>query len=723
MKRITFAIYLLFITLFSVAQGGGGMWLPILLENNEADMQAKGFKLTAKDVYDVNNSSIKDAVVFFGRGCTGEIISPNGLILTNHHCGYSYVANHSTVENNYLHNGFWAKNYEEEIPCQGLTVTFLLRMEEVTEEVLKGVHKIENQDTPEGLYERKMLINENIEKVIAKANKGNNYHIYIRPFYYGNQYFMFVNEVYSDVRMVGVPPENIGKFGGDTDNWMWPRHTGDFSLYRVYTDKEGKPSGYSPENIPMKSKKHFPISAKGASENDFTMVMGYPGTTMQYLLSDGVDLVVNYRNPPAIHQRGKRLDVMKKYMNLSTENRLMYSNKSNSISNGWKKWIGENQGVAASKVIEQKQAFEKEIQAKIEANPEWKEKYGTIIQDIKDDYKIYRDLETQNVFLRETFNGLALGNMIAEVKNTLYPNEDAKANEHWPFKQNQLQQIATKVFAENLMEVDREIFIELTYHFFNELDTNLIPASMKQYAGKSKEEITEWANFLYYFIFKDMEAFEMVLNMKEDEVVKLESYLEKYQIFEDAAIAQKLLMQPTLLIKQQLDNHYRIYLEMLMEVAPEKVRFPDANLTLRVAYGNVEGIAPLDGIIYRPYTTVNGIIEKENPDIFDYKVDPKLKELILNKDFGNYADANGDLHVAFIASNHTTGGNSGSPVLNGNGELIGINFDRMWEGTMSDLYYDINRCRNISLDSRYILFIIDKFANAQNIIDELEIKY
>ncbi len=718
---LTLFLFVAFTTTFAQQ---GGMWIPMLLEKNEAEMQAKGFQLTAEDVYSVNNSSIKDAVVFFGRGCTGEIISPNGLILTNHHCGYSYVARYSTVENNYLHNGFWAKNYEEEIPCTGLTVTFLERMEDVTEEVLSGVKKIKNPETKEGLQARADLIEENIAKVIEKANKGNDYHIYIKPFYYGNQYFMFVNTVYSDVRMVGVPPENIGKFGGDTDNWMWPRHTGDFSLYRVYTDKEGKPAPYSTDNIPMQSKKHFPISGKGASEDDFTMVMGYPGTTMQYLLSDGVDLVVNYRNPPAIHQRGKRLDVMKKYMKLSTENRLKYSTPAHTISKGLKQRIGENKGVAASRVIAKKQAFEKEIQAKIEANPEWKAKYGTIIQDIKNDYKIYRDLETQSVFLRETFNGLALGNLLKEVQKTLYPNGDAKAAEHWPLKQNQLRNIGETFYAKNLMAVDREIFIELVYYFFNELDPKLIPASMQQYAGISMEKTVEMADVLYNFIFMDMKNYESaVVKISGEMITKLEYYLEGYKIFNDATEAQLALIEPIKEIKLKLDNNYRIYLEMLMQVAPERVRFPDANLTLRVAYGNVEGIEPLDGIAYLPFTTVTGILEKENPEIFDYKVDPTLKQLILNKDFGNYANEEGNLHVAFIASNHTTGGNSGSPILNAKGELIGVNFDRMWEGTMSDLYYDIERCRNISLDSRYILFIIDKYANAQNIIDELDIRY
>ena len=329
--RKSLLLTLLFAAIFSFVRADGGMWLPLFLKYNEADMQSLGFKLTAEDVYSVNHHSMKDAVMLFGGGCTGELISSQGLVLTNHHCGYSYVQSHSTMEQNHLQNGFWAKNKSEEIPMEGLTVTFLVYMEDVTEQVLKDVNDEMDED------ERRIIVNNSIKDIIKATTENTTYKATIKPFYYGNQYFMFVTETYSDVRLVGVPPESIGKFGGDSDNWMWPRHTGDFSLWRIYTDKDGKPAGYSPDNIPMVPKKYFPISIKGIEENDFTLVFGYPGSTQQFLLSDGVDVVANVQNPIAIDARTIRLDAMKRQMNLDPRIRLMYSAKANSISNGWKK--------------------------------------------------------------------------------------------------------------------------------------------------------------------------------------------------------------------------------------------------------------------------------------------------------------------------------------------------------------------------------------------------
>lgn len=714
MRKFLLVLSLVITSLFCFADAG--MWLPIFLKQKEAEMQKMGFKLTAEDVYSVNNNSLKDAVVLFGGGCTAELISKNGLLLTNHHCGYSYIQRYSTLENNHLHNGFWAKSFKDEIPCEGLSVSFLIKMEEVTTAVLFGTNGISD------LAERQKLIQQNIKATIDKTIAGTTYSAEIKPFYYGNQYFIFIYQVYKDVRLVGTPPESIGKFGGDTDNWVWPRHTGDFSLYRIYTNKEGKAADYAPDNIPMNSPKFLPISIKGVNEGDFTMVLGYPGTTMQYLTSDGIDLVVNYRNPPAIHQRGVRLDIMKKHMDKSMAIRLMYSAKANSIANGWKKWIGESKGIQDSKVIIKKQNEEKLLQDIIDNNPDFKKKYGTIIQDIKNDYDIYKKLEIQSVFLRETFPVIELPALMERFRKTVFPENNIIV---WSEIQPKLIAQAESFYANYHKPIDKEIFIELIHYYFSTVPKEQIPLDLQKYISISKEELTLLADNLYEkSIFSSKETYIAFLNKaKPKDLKKIKKWLDNFTMFYIANKAiSELNAKQIPVLKYQLEEHYRIYLQCLMEVQPTRVQFPDANLTMRIAYGQVQGITPIDGMRYLPYTTAEGIIQKDNPDIFDYKVDQKLKDLINNKDFGSYADRDGALRVAFIASNHTTGGNSGSPILNGNGELVGINFDRMWEGTMSDLYYDVNKCRNISLDIRYFLFIVDKYANAQNIIEELEIR-
>lgn len=715
MKKVLLSIVLIAWLFPSFADGG--MWLPLFLNKNEAEMRQLGFKLTAEDIYSVNQHSMKDAVVLFGSGCTGEIISKNGLVLTNHHCGYSYIQSLSTLEHNHLHNGFWAKSYQEELPCPGLSVTFLKYITDVTADVLKGT---ENLSTTE----RDMLIKENIHNIVKKelAGKSSDWTAYIKPFYYGNQYLMFVNQVYRDVRLVGTPPESIGKFGGDTDNWVWPRHTGDFSLYRIYTDPNGNPSTYAPENIPMQPVKHFSIALNGLEENDFTMVVGYPGTTMQYLISDGVDLVVNYRNPAAIEQRGTRLDIMKKYMNQSTEIRLMYSAKSNSISNGWKKWIGENQGIIETSVIEDKKQEEKRFEERINNDSQLRAKYGNILNEIRKDYDIYKKLEKRTVFLRETFLAVELPMFVEEISWKLAENLEIDT----------LKTILSKKgaqFYESYYEpIDREIFVEILHYYFDQLEPELIPASFKYLAAANKNTFETMAKEYYdKSFFADYDSYQkFVNNLTPKSIKKFQDWHAKNNLFSQAIMEYRLMYNNSKNsiphIKMMLNEHYRIYLEALQIVEPERVQFPDANLTMRVTYGRMKGLSITDGLYYLPYTTAAGILQKEDPNVFDYKVDPKLKELIENKDYGRYADKNGDLRVAFIASNQTTGGNSGSPIINGDGYLVGVNFDRIWEGTMSDIRFDLSRCRNIGLDIRYFLFIVDKFANAQNIINELDIR-
>ena len=718
MKKVLLLTALMMVRFFAVADEG--MWIPLFLGYNEAEMQQMGFHLTADDVYSVNHHSMKDGIVLFGGGCTGELISPDGLLITNHHCGYSYVQAHSSMEHNYLHNGFWSKNRDEELVTQGLTVTFLVYMEDVTTKVLEGVTDGMSES------ERNSKIKKNINAIENEAIEGTHYTAKIKPFYYGNQYFLFVNEVFEDVRLVGVPPESIGKFGGDTDNWMWPRHTGDFSLWRIYTDKDGNPAPYSPDNIPLKSKKYFPISIKGVNEGDFTLVFGYPGTTQQFLISDAVDIKANVQNPIAIHARDIRLAAMKRQMEKSIEIRLMYSAKSNSISNGWKKWIGESKGINECKVVEKKIAEEQEFMKWVNASPERQKQYGSLLSDMKKVYVDYKKQVKSFTFLSETFIGVELNRFLCTQVHwfaSCCPS-DVWTDEQFEKGKTELAEKARSFFSNYNVDIDSECFVELMYYYFSEQDPELIPENLHKYINMPK---SEWQAFLDRekkkapYLFDGEKMQERIQKAKRKDWVKFLDD-ELYQLVMTAykAYAQSYYaMDDT---EKQLDLYYRTYVKALMEKDTDKTFYPDANLTMRVTYGNVKGFEPNDGVRYTHYTTLAGVIAKDNPDIFDYKVDPKLKELFAKHDFGPYANEKGELPVCFIASNHTTGGNSGSPVIDADGNLIGINFDRVWQGTMSDINYDVNRCRNISLDVRYFLFIVDKFAGAQNIIDELDIR-
>ena len=715
MRKPLFLTLLLSLIL-SFARADGGMWIPLYLSQNEAEMQQLGFHLTADDIYSINHNSMKDAIVLFGSGCTAELISSKGLLLTNHHCGYSYVQSHSTMEHNYLRDGFWAKSMTEEIPMEGLTVTFLVYMEDVTEQVLAGV----TDQTKEA--DRQATVKENIAKVTKKATDGTGYNAIIKPFYYGNQYFMFVTETYNDIRLVGVPPESIGKFGGDSDNWMWPRHTGDFSLYRIYTDKDGKPAEYSKDNIPMKPKQYFPVSIKGVQENDFTLVFGYPGTTKQFLISDGVNAVANIQNPIAIQARTIRLDAMKKQMDLDPRIRLMYSAKANGISNGWKKWQGESKGIRECDVIGKKQAQEKEFQQWVNADPQRKSQYGTLLQDMKKVYESYNNNMQVVTYINEYLFGVELmDEVVYSYWSKLYGEKDITDATRTKMID------ADKSFrAEYFDVIDKECFVELmTYYFTHEKKEN-IPASLLKYVQDEKTVRTMmtalWDNSAKKApYFQDAAKYQDFISKATPKQIEktasnemMALYLAFFDKYKAAVVAYRVETA-------ELDQYYRTYVKALMEKDKDKTFYPDANLTMRVTYGQVKGFQPADGTNYIYYTTLDGIMEKENPDVYDYQVHPKLKELWEKKDYGRYANKDGKLPVAFIASNHTTGGNSGSPVINGYGQLIGTNFDRVWEGTMSDIWYDVDRCRNISLDARYFLFIVDKFAGAKNIVDEIDV--
>ena len=701
MKRLLALIAAALMMAPTVCHADEGMWIPMLLGRNQAAMQKAGMHITAQDIYDINKASLKDAVLLFGGGCTGEFVSDEGLVLTNHHCGYSYIVKHSTVEHDYLTNGFWAMTREQEIPCPGLTVTRLVYMQDVTKEVLDGV--------TEGMSEgdRETIIENNIKAVSAKATEGTHYKAVIKPFYYGNQYFMYVNEVFTDVRLVGAPPSNIGKFGGDTDNWMWPRHTGDFSMFRVYVDGSNKPAAYSKDNVPYRPLKHLEISLKGVDEGDFTFVFGYPGTTRRYVTHDYVDLAANQENPVRIALRTIRLDHYNAAMRQSAGQRLKYASRVAGIANGWKKWQGESLGIERLHGVEQKMAQEEQFRQWAKDKPQ----YRDVLDSMEANYAQLREVSLEWTYFNEAV-------MASDFMQRAYRLFRIQRNSDTALVTS-MRADSEKYFEDfdQHSPVDEAIFVETFLYMW---EHGYAPYMNLKHSTDAELETTLHKVYAKS-ILNNPKKLEKVLTMKREKMIHAIGTDPAVQIFSQAYNycygGDKRQRHST--ANDNIQRLMRTYIKGMMEQYPDSNFFPDANLTLRVAYGHVEGFKPKDATYYTAYSTIDGIMEKENPDVYDYRVEPRLKELWQKKDYGHYATKKGELPVAFIATNHTTGGNSGSPVLNADGQLVGINFDRCWEGTMSDLLFDPAYCRNISLDIRYCLFIIDKYAGARHLVDEM----
>ena len=689
-----------------------GMWIPVLIEKyNIRLMQENGFKLTAEDIYSINRASMKDAVVLFGGGCTGEFISDKGLIITNHHCGYSYIQSHSTLEHDYLSDGFWAATAADELPNPRLTVTILKYMEDVTSRVLNGVTDDMDKE------KRDALINANITAINAEAVRGTHYASAVRPFFLGNQYFLIVNEVFRDVRLVGAPPSAIGKFGGDTDNWVWPRHTGDFSLFRVYADKENKPAAYAADNVPYRPAYHFPVSLAGVKEGDFTMVFGYPGRTQEYAPSYHIRMLKDVIYPKQVEIRGMKISVMEQEMAKDPLVRIKYSGKSFGLANGWKKWIGEIQSLEKMNGVARKEAFEDEFRKWVAADPERVKKYGTILDEYSSIYETYTYNYLVNTYTNEVFGSSGVEPVALASAFRRAVEMAAKKDSGLDAELKRLQEYADGFFRNYDRNVSEKLFVAVMDLYGKNIEPEWQSDAYRDLAASCGGDFGSVAGKLFdRSLFTDENRVRELLARFDPKKVEKDPF---YRMAVSASnLIDSRIKENMVVADTRLAELNKLYMAAQMEKGSDRIFYPDANSTLRLAYGKVMGYDSRDAVYHKHQTTLTGVMEKDNPEIYDYDVPDRLRELYEKKDFGRYG-VNGDVPVCFIANNHTTGGNSGSPVLNAEGHLIGVNFDRAWEGVASDIMYNPRQSRNISLDIRYALFIIDKFAGAGYLIDEM----
>lgn len=714
MKQKLLALTLL-ISLISKADEG--MWLPQLLNAmNIKDMKKNGLKLTAEQIYSVNKSSLKDAIVQFAGGCTAEIVSDQGLILTNHHCGYSAIAFHSTVEKNYLTNGFWAMNKNEEVYTPNLNATIIQRIEDVTAKVLKGIIATSTE------AKKDSIIKANIKQIEKEAVAGTHYEAFIKPFFYGNDYYLFVVETFKDVRMVGAPPSSIGKYGGESDNWMWPRHNADFSVFRIYANKDNKPAEYSKDNVPYKPKNVIPISLKGYKQGDFTMVYGFPGRTQEYLSSYAVDMIMNESDPLKVSLREKRLNIMNVDMLQSDAVRIAYASKFQSVANYYKKWMGEMNGLKKYDAVAKKQLFENQFNEAISVNPAQKEKYGNIFPQLQKVYAEYKILNKQVDYYSEclmAIDALNYARFYITLNNELKKKQKGTTNTY----DKTLEEYKKLGFFKNYNKpTDIKLCEAMLAEYIKGVPNNSRPYVLDSFIVANNNDAKKMTDFLFSNTnFVDKEKAEVMLNdydkytnlYERDPIFYITSSIVKYY---NTSVFPQFQYD-----EREINELQKLYIQGQKEIFKDKKFYPDANSTLRVAYGKVNNYVPKDGVEYNYYTTLEGIMEKYIPKDEEFDVPAKLKELYEKKDYGQYANKDGKLQVAFTASNHTTGGNSGSPVFNAKGQLIGTNFDRNWEGTMSDIMYNPNQCRNITLDVRYTLFIIDKFAGAGYLLNEMKL--
>lgn len=707
MRKLLLSITLLFCMIY--AKADEGMWLPYNLSNQSLyEMQQLGCKLSAEQIFSLNQPSLKDAIVQFGGGCTGELISPEGLLLTNHHCGLSYVQKHATVEHDYLTDGFWALNKDEELPNQGLTVSFLAMVEDVTEAVLKDVV---DEDT------REDVINNNIKEIIKERKGDRNVEIEIVPFYSGNQYILFEYDVYEDVRLVCCPPWGIGKYGADTDNWTWPRHKGDFNIFRVYTDKDGKPAKYSEDNVPMKSKHYLLINIKGVKQGDYAMILGYPGSTDRYSTSYTVKNIVDYEGPSIVNCRTAKLNEYRKHMDADPEVFIKYASKQASVSNYWKYYIGQVKQLKRNHVYERRLEQENAFREWVAADKARQAEYGAIWTDIEKKWAMMGEIQNAFVYLREAgWNGgeaVSFSRRFKKVNDMIKVKEDKEK-----ISQNveNIRKASDAFFKDYDMALDKDVTIALLNLFYNDIE-NYVPDMVATIGEKNNGDFTAWVEEAFQkSIFTDKERMEKWFNkpkrLDKDPIYALamsfvNEYFDVYDIYERANIT----------------GNYgeRLYMKGLMEMQTERNFYPDANFTMRLTYGTVEPYKGADAVNYNYFTTMDGVMAKYIPGNWEFDIPQDVLTLYENRDYGRYADENGQLIVNFITTNDITGGNSGSPVINGEGELIGLAFDGNWEAMSGDIMFEKNVQRTICMDARYLLWCIEKVGKATNIINELTV--
>ncbi len=701
-----------------------GMWLPMFIKRlNEVDMQEAGLQLTPEELYSINNSSLKDAIVSFGGFCTGELISSQGLLLTNHHCGYDAIQDHSSIDNDYLTDGFWAMDKKDELPNPSLYVDFLIKMEDVTQRVLKNV----NSDMSE--EKRLNEIDKEIKVLKNENSNDNNFIVQVKSFFAGNEYYMFIYERFSDVRLVGAPPSSIGKYGGDTDNWMWPRHTGDFSMFRVYSSKDGQPSKYSEDNVPLTKElreknnafyHHLPVSIKGVENGDFTMVWGYPGSTDRFLTSYGVNQLLNITAPTIVDIRDLKLEIMKKYMDSDEEIRIKYSSKYARTANYWKYYIGQSKGLKKLGIYDKKKEIEDDFYKFSNLSQENIEQYGQVLSLFENSYNSIDSLEKSSNFLSEVgIRGTDLvlfvyraSRMINSMINSQEKNEKEKLLDN-------LKKMSSEHFKNFDYNLDKEQFYKLFQKYFNEVSPKFYPDFFEIVAKKYKNNWEKFSSKLYEnSIFTNQDKFIKFLNSPNKKTLDrdlanivsssvISSYFSQGGLSKDANL--------------NLSKANRLFIKGLKEMNPEIKYYPDANFSMRTTYGKIGDYIPSDGVHYDFKTTLDGVIEKYLPNDFEFDLPEKLINLYNEKDYGEYSDSSGNLIVNFIHNTDITGGNSGSPVLNSEGHLIGTAFDGNWEAMSGDIAFESEIQRTISCDIRYVLFIIDKYANASHLVKEMDI--
>ena len=713
MKKIALV---LFFTVLSFYQSFAdeGMWLPQLLQSlNEKQMKKMGMKINASDIYSISKSSLKDAIVSFGGFCTAEVISNEGLLLTNHHCGFDAIQNHSSIQNNYIRDGFWAYNKGQELTNPSLFATFIIRIDDVTSDVLKGVTATSTE------IERQRIIDKNIAALKTTIKKESYQDVLIRAFFEGNKYFCFITETYKDVRLVGAPPSSIGNFGKDTDNWMWPRHTGDFSMFRIYAGKDNKPASYSADNVPYKPKRSLNISLDGVKENDFTMIFGFPGRTTQYLHSAAVKQIMDVLDPAKIAIREKALTVIDGFMRKDEGIKIKYAAKYASIQNAYKKWQGEVLGLRSKDAVGKKKQLEALFEKIVLAKPEMTAMYLNLLKKLEEAYAEIEPYALARDYYNEITQKIELGNVATQLRSVVNAFEKDGEKGFINAKTGVLVSLEN-LFGEYDVNVDKKVFeVLMKMYVQDQKAANISPYFTTLVQNNNYEKaasaIYDQSKITSLESIKDLlngNATDVVEAIKNDIAFKLVSDMAK--TFSDNVAKKLAPLQAT------INSLQRLYMQAQLDVFSDKSFYPDANSTLRVTYGNVKGYTPKDGAKYDFYTYLDGVMEKYKPGDYEFDVPAKIIELYKKKDFGRYG-VNGKQPVCFIAANHTTGGNSGSPALDAYGNLIGLNFDRVWEGTMSDINYDPSICRNIMVDIRYVLFIVDKFAGATNIIKELKL--